>query len=236
MFLELTGLFLVFLGYRIAKFHFALRRAIQKLEDGRPEEFIESVHELLKHDHGLEVKNLLLTNLSVGLLYTGRWSEALEKLSEVDQSKLTHNALKTLYLNNRLYLLLILRKYDQARELFVEHERQLAPEKAQKEINLCLLDTIATYRYFFATQEESRRLFEHLLESHQSDVARASTHYFLARLELAQGRTELGMEHLEKTAKLAPWTFFAQEIRDLALGQERIGPPGDGLTSNCDAV
>lgn len=230
MFLEI---YFTFLGLYIAK-KWRWRRRLQKVVnlltvDGDPAAFLEQIEPFYRNAKGPLMRSLLTLNKAAGLSYLGDWEQAYELHQSVDfVDAKQHPELEMLYVNNTLYTLLLLGRFPEAREFFLTHEKRLYPESKNREINLAAMGTLATYRYFFHSPTEAQNLYVRLLESDRPRISQASNHYFLGRILLAAGRQDEAFTHLESAVELGPKTYLPEEVRALAQGRERIGPPGAG--------
>lgn len=208
------------------------RRINQLLTDGYPGEFIQALDAEMRRTHSPEVRALFTISRSAGLSYLGRWNEAIDDLENIDAELIRQPEARAVYCNNLLYSLLLAGDFEKAARLVDSQTRWLVPEYRHRDLNLSLRGTMATFYYFRGLTDEARREFELLEAELRGPMQTATSLYFLARLDLAEGDTERGLERLRQVVNLAPRTFFPDEVKALSLGQERIGPPGAALAAS----
>lgn len=184
---------------------------------------------------GIGVPTDMYRILHAGALsFIGEFEASWESLARVDRKRFC-TILKTvpnpinqvIYYNSLLYSACLAERHDIAYEVWEQHRVALArfPDPGVE-------DTLGVFHYYQGNLPEARRHFEKVLKyagpgaSITGAIARGTSNYFLARLDLAEGLTESGLQRLQIAASAIPQSFVGQEPLRLAQGTERIPPPG----------
>lgn len=213
-----------------------LQKINRYLEIGKPYEFLSAIEKELERGHRPPVRELLKLNRSAGLVYIGKFEDALRSLQEVDLQQLgsgwfgrRRKFTEALYYNNLLYTLLCARHYQEAVDLWSLHAEKLVPRTGHSLLDHCLKGTAATFQYHCGDVAQARATLERLLQEPDiPQLYKAHRLYYLGRIDLNEGRFAQGMQNIEEAARLAPGGFLQEEPKRLALGEERIPPPGAG--------
>jgi ATP-dependent Clp protease, protease subunit len=144
-------------------------------------------------------RDVLLINLSAGLVNLGAAAEAHRVLQAVDAKKLSKVA-RRYYYNNAVWILLELGRAAEAEELYREHMKYFSLKTRSGKPDLAVMDTVAALKYYTGNFQESRELFTELLNESVDKPVRASQLYYLALLELREGRPTRAGQHLEEAA------------------------------------
>lgn len=235
LFLSLAGFFV----FSRLDTHRRLQQINGLLESGRPHDFLREIDLELEKKHPGALLELLKLNRSAGLVYIGEFERALHELRGVSREVLgkgwfgrQRKFTDALYYNNLLYTLLCARHYDEAIALWCENAEKIVPRTGHHMLDHCLKGTVATYQYHCGDLSHARGTLEMLLQ--EPDIPKlykAHRLYYLGRIDLFQGRFQMGMERIEEAARLAPGGFLAEEPKRLSLGEERIPNPGAGIHS-----
>ena len=204
------------------------------LEQGDPHRFLYEIEQEMKRHHNPAVSALLHMNQAAGLVYLGDFQKGLEALNQINLRVLNHwrgrsrRQVESLYYNNRLYILLLNRRFDEAVALWEEAAAHLVPRTGSRNLDLCLRGTAATYHYFCGDLNQARGLLEELIQVDMLNIYKAHRLYFLGRIDLHEGRFAEGMQRIEQAARLAPNGYLAEEPKRLSIREERVGAPGSG--------
>lgn len=200
-----------------------LKEVERELFEGDLHRLEEQIDRFIEREKHPLTKATLSVHKSSALIYLGRWEEALAVLETVPKERARR--LHPAYNLNLFYASLLCKEYGRAREIFAENENRF---KSGGKEALARTVLLGRYHYFFDCPEESCRCFQQVLDAGVCPRVDGFALYFLGRLNLYQGNTEVGWQQIKKSVELAPQTFLPQEVADLKAENPRIDAPGSG--------
>lgn len=195
-------------------------KRINNLLYSDPNRFIRESIRSIKRNHFTGLKGPALINFSAGLTRVGLHQDAYDVLQLVNERKL-NKLFKSLYYNNLICVFVNLDKIKEANNLF-DLQKELLLGQKNKLLKTAIKDTEAALLFHNGNLRESRAIFESMLTLSSFDGAKTGQHYYLGRIDWAEGNRSNSVEHFRLAAALGKKSAIIAEIKEFVAKEPEL--------------
>lgn len=171
-----------------------------------PEKYLDEVNKILNKAHTDREKSINLIQKTTGLLYAGKFNEAIGVLS--DNIKKIPPNWQHIYYHNLILCLFLDGHIDKGNEVLKEADETLK-EYSKKDYNKAAIDLIYAVADFYNGKEtEVKEFFKKLADNGRNDYRIAFGYYFLSKINEAEGNYDECEENLEKAKIYGQGSFI----------------------------
>lgn len=208
----LTAIFYRFYYPKLRSFHVNLKL----VKDGNPEMFLYELGKDINKAKSDEYKRALLVNKVSGLIFMGKWQEAIELLDTIG-SNFNNEVFTVQYYLNYLSAHIFLERVDIAKEIYSDKKELFERYKTIKryrEINQSIKKVEGIFSFYNDDLIKSKSIFEELLDKQKYSIYRAIYHYFLGKIFEKEGNLAESKIHFNKAKLLGERTFLSKVVSE----------------------
>lgn len=184
------------------------------IKNGDPDLFLYELEKEISKAKTLEYKRMLLVNKTSGLVFKGRWREAVNLLNEVND-RFTYEIYTVVYYINYISALFYMGRTDEAitmysdnKELFERYDKY----KSNRSIHESVKELKGMVSFYNNNLKESREMFQEIINSTKNNNRLASCYYFLGMICQKESNIEECKDYFKKAKLLAKNSFISKVI------------------------
>ncbi|MCE5230370.1 hypothetical protein LLG95_12365 [bacterium] len=194
----------------------AMRREIaiiNLLRDGEIDRFIAEMDKRLKKEKNARRRDIHKINKAAGLSNKGQWPEAISLLDEIEFQSLSP-VHRMVYVNNRLFMLMVMGNLDVARQFREEYDSLLRESAYNTKLRDAVEGTLAVYDFYFGDIRQAEIKLNALLNNDIGPIGKAQHCFFLGLIAMQRGDDQSRDHFFKQAEDLGRNTYIPARIRD----------------------
>lgn len=186
-----------------------LRATLQK---GEIDLFISEINKDIERAKHEKLKNILLVNKTVGLIYKSDWQRSLSILKSIDSETLPM-PVKKAYYNNLIFTLILLGKIEEADKLFSQYSEKYFTDIKDIHIKHAIISTYASLEFYKGNIIKSKEIFTEITKNQVPDINLAGVYYMLGKIYLKEENHAKAIIAFETAIQKGRNTFYEDESK-----------------------